>query len=129
MTLSDDQQKEYQEEAKQRWGHTKAYQQSVQRVKNWTAADRKRIEEEGVAIRDAMAGLMGKDVSDTEVQTQTHAYYEYMQNFYDCSYEMFAGLGEMYVEDPRFTEHYDNVKPGLAIFMRDAMKYYAEQKK
>jgi MerR family transcriptional regulator, thiopeptide resistance regulator len=30
---------------------------------------------------------------------------------------MYRGLGQMYVDDPRFTATYDKVRPGLAIFM------------
>jgi hypothetical protein len=56
-------------------------------------------------------------------QRSPHAWIE---NFYPCSAEMYRGLGQMYVDDPRFTATYDKVRPGLAVFMRDAMAYYAE---
>ena len=39
---------------------------------------------------------------------------------------MYRGLGQMYVDDPRFTATYDKVRPGLAVFMRDAMACNAE---
>ena len=39
---------------------------------------------------------------------------------------MYRGLGQMYVDAPRFTATYDKVRPDLAVFMRDAMAYYAE---
>jgi len=41
--------------------------------------------------------------------------------FYNCSYEIHRGLGEMYVTDPRFTTHYDAAAPGLAVYVRDAI--------
>lgn len=41
--------------------------------------------------------------------------------------EAFAGLGEMYVADPRFTATYDAHGEGTARFVRDAMKAYAER--
>jgi MerR family transcriptional regulator, thiopeptide resistance regulator len=42
--------------------------------------------------------------------------------FYPCSIEMQVNLGEMYVADPRFAATYERVKPGLATFLRDAIR-------
>ncbi len=39
--------------------------------------------------------------------------------------DAFAGLGEMYVSDPRFAKHYDRHGPGTAEFVRDAMLAFA----
>lgn len=33
---------------------------------------------------------------------------------------MHVGLTRMYVDDPRFTDHYDRLEPGLAAYVRDA---------
>ena len=41
--------------------------------------------------------------------------------FYDCPHEIHAGLAEMYVEDPRFTAHYEKIAPGLAQFLHEAI--------
>ena len=41
--------------------------------------------------------------------------------------EYFTGLGQMYVEDPRFTAAYDWAGDGTAVFVRDAMAVYAER--
>ena len=41
--------------------------------------------------------------------------------FYECSYEIHCGLGEMYVADPRFAKHYDDQAQGLASYLRDAI--------
>jgi hypothetical protein len=35
---------------------------------------------------------------------------------------MHAGLGRMYVEDPRFTAHYEQVAPGLAQYVSTAVR-------
>jgi hypothetical protein len=34
---------------------------------------------------------------------------------------MHACLGEMYVSDERFTQNIDKAKPGLAVYLRDAI--------
>ena len=36
------------------------------------------------------------------------------------------GLGQMYVDDPRFTENIDQYGEGLSAFLAQAMKHYAD---
>ena len=45
------------------------------------------------------------------------------------SLEAFKGLGQMYVDDERFTKSIDGFGEGLATFMRDAMMVYADKQK
>ncbi len=40
------------------------------------------------------------------------------------SKEAHAGLAQMYVDDERFTAYYDQVAPGSAVFLRDAILIY-----
>ena len=42
--------------------------------------------------------------------------------FYECSPEMHAALGRMYVEDERFTAHYERIAPGLAQYVSTAVQ-------
>ena len=44
------------------------------------------------------------------------------RNFYDCPPQMHAGLGRMYVEDERFTAHYEEIAPGLAQYVSTAVQ-------
>ena len=44
------------------------------------------------------------------------------RNFYDCPPGMHAGLGRMYVEDERFTAHYEQLAPGLARYVSTAVQ-------
>jgi MerR family transcriptional regulator, thiopeptide resistance regulator len=41
--------------------------------------------------------------------------------FYDCSREIHAGLGRMYVADARFTRNIDKAGEGLAAYMSAAI--------
>lgn len=49
-------------------------------------------------------------------------------SFYNCTLEIFRGLGDLYVQDEHFTANIDKVKPGLAKFMREAMHLYCDNK-
>lgn len=124
--FSDDQMDEYKEEAKKRWGHTQAYKQSVERTKNWTKDDYRRIKEAGVALAKELASAMELDIKSDEVQSLIGKHHQGIETFYDCSYEMYRGLSNMYVEDPRFTAYYDKFKPGLAKWLQKAIHYYCD---
>jgi hypothetical protein len=38
-------------------------------------------------------------------------------------------MGKMYIADPRFTKYYDKHRPGLALFVRDAIDYFCDHHK
>jgi DNA-binding transcriptional MerR regulator len=40
------------------------------------------------------------------------------------SKEAHLGVAQMYVDDPRFTEYYDKIAEGAALFLRDALQIY-----
>lgn len=119
---------EYQEEARQRWGHSEAYQESERRTRKYTKQDWLAIKAEMEAVSLGLAEVMGRDPAEPEVQERVGRWFELInQRFYSCTPEIFRGLGELYVADPRFTATYEQVKPGMAEFMRDAMAVYADR--
>ncbi len=40
---------------------------------------------------------------------------------FDCTPETHTCLGDMYVQDERFTAYYEQIRPGLARYLRDAI--------
>jgi len=122
----DDDVKEYQEEAKRRWGGTDAYKQSMKKVGKMTKAQMEELKKDGIELTTEIAAGMDLDIGDKRVQELIARHYRGIQFFYDCSLEMYQNLGKMYVDDPRFTAHYDKFRPGLAVFMRDAISYFCE---
>jgi hypothetical protein len=46
-------------------------------------------------------------------------------NYYTCTKEILAGLGQMYVMDERFKENIDKNGAGTAQFASDAIRYYS----
>lgn len=122
---------QYEEEAKQRWGHTPAYKESKKRTAKYNAADWKAIQQEGEDINARMVALMdaGHPATHPDVQATVARHWEMInKRFYTCTPEIFAGLAEMYMADSRFTEHYDKQRPGLAFFMSQAMQAFASSK-
>jgi len=59
------------------------------------------------------------------VQALVARHHAHVEVFWTPSPEAYAGLGQMYVDDERFTATYDAFAPGLAPYLRDAMAIYA----
>ena len=113
-----------QQEAKERWGETDAYKQSARRTSQYTKADWQRIKEEMDAIYRDFVSLMdaGSPADGPEAAAVVERHRAHIsQCYYDCSPEIHAGLGQMYVADPRFTENIDKAGEGLAAYMSAAI--------
>jgi len=124
--FDDAQVKQYQEEAKQRWGHTDAYKQSIQRTKNWTKEDYQKATKQWKVFTQKLADTMDEGYDSPAFQALIQQQYDSINSFYDCSLEMFRNLGELYVTDPRFTQNYDKFKLGLAKCVQKAINYYCD---
>ncbi len=120
-------QKQYSDEAKQRWGDTDAYTQSTKRTASYTKEDWARIQSETDAIYEGFAEQMNGDPASPAVQQLVADWQAHIsRNFYDCTPEILKGLGEMYVNDERFTKTIDEHAQGLAQFISDAIKVYCK---
>lgn len=115
---------QYKDEVKARWGHTDAYRQSQERYKKWSKQELETIKQEGITITNQLAEVMDKPFDDSQVQKLIAQHHHHINRFYDCSIEMYRGLGEMYFADPRFAKYYEDIKPGLAKFMNVAIDFY-----
>lgn len=124
--FSKEQIESYENEARERWGSTDAYQESRRRVGKMSKGQWEGVKQQGDEATRLMASLMGRDPADPEVQAAIARHHAWIENFYPAPAELYTGLGQMYAEDERFRATYDAYAPGLADFMRDAMVIYAE---
>ena len=119
-----DEQRELQEEAAQRWGDTDAWQQSRRRTAGYTKTDWEAVKLEGEAIESRILEVYRSGAapdSDTAMDAVEAHRRQITDRFYDCSHEMHVGLAQMYVADPRFTAHYEELAEGLAQYVHDAI--------
>ena len=124
----DAQREQYAEEAKSRWGNTDAYRESTKRAAQWTEADKKRMEAESGEIFSGFAALVGTDPADERVQALVARWKAFIsQSYYDCTDEILAGLGQMYIADERFTKNIDKFGSGTAKLMSDAIAVYCKK--
>jgi MerR family transcriptional regulator, thiopeptide resistance regulator len=115
---------EYAAEAEQRWGDTDAYRQSQRRTAAYTKEDWVAIKAETDAGERAFVEVMrsGAQPGSEAAMARAEAHRQgIVKWFYDCGYDMHRCLAEMYVADERFTKHYEDLAPGLATYVHDAI--------
>ena len=112
----------YAEEVEQRWGNTNAYKESQQRNTDFSKS---------AALLDAVfekfAELNRSGVSPNDEPAKVQV--EKLQrcitdNFYTCTNEILAGLGQMYVVDERFKTNIDKHGEGTAEYISACIKSY-----
>ena len=116
---------EYAEEAEQRWGDTEAWAQSQRRTATYSKDDWVRIKAEGSEVEQRMVAAMTEGVpadSEPAMDLAEEFRQQISRYYYDCTPEIHAGLGRMYVEDERFTGYYERIAPGLAQYVSTAVQ-------
>jgi DNA-binding transcriptional MerR regulator len=116
---------QYDAEVEERWGETDAYAQSKRKTAAYSKEDWLRIRADGEDVESRFAEALQSGVPADSPQAMDIAEEHRQQitrNFYDCPPEMHAGLGRMYVEDERFTAHYEQRAPGLAQYVSTAVQ-------
>ena len=114
----------YAEEVRQRWGSTDAYKESQQRNTDFSQA---------ASLLDAVfeefAELDRSGISPDDEAAKIQV--EKLQrcitdNFYTCTNEILAGLGQMYAADVRFKNYIDKHGEGTAEFVSQCIKSYCK---
>ena len=117
----------YAEETKQKYGDSGAYKESMKKTSKYTKEDWARINASNERIYGKIVANMDKGIDNPEVQNAVDELrQEITNNFYNCTIEIFRGLGDLYVNDERFTANIDKHKQGLAKFLSEAMHYYCD---
>jgi hypothetical protein len=108
-----------------RWGDTDEWKQSQRRTAAYTREDWIEIRDEGTAIDQAFLDAMraglpaaGEQAMALAAQHRQHI----CQRFYDCSTALHSRLAELYLADQRFGKNYEDMAPGLAQYVHDAMR-------
>ena len=122
---------EYADEAKQRWVETDAWKQSQRRTSKYTKRDWVQVKAEMDATNGAFAAAMDDGVPATSTGAMDAAERHRLNIqkwFYDISPELHRSLGDMYIADPRFTKNYEEIRLGMAQYVRDAIHANADRR-
>lgn len=116
---------EYAKEAEERWGNTDAYAQSVKKTSSYSKEKWDEVNDESNSIFADFAKCRDLAPSDERVQALVQKWKDFIsKSYYQCSNEILAGLGLMYVNDERFTANLDKFGVGTAKLMSDAIAIY-----
>jgi MerR family transcriptional regulator, thiopeptide resistance regulator len=116
---------EYEDEARERWGGTPEFEESMRRTRSYGEAEWRSIQEEGDAITAEFAALMesGADPAGEDANALALRHRDYISRwFYDCTPQIHHGLATLYVSEPRFTKKWDDHRAGLARYVHDAIR-------
>ena len=122
--------KNYETEARARWGNTDAYREHEQKTKNYTKEKWAEANNGLMTIFAEFSARMKKGVSadSAEVQALVAKLQAHITaNYYTCTDEILAGLGQMYVADERFKKNIDKYGEGTAEFASNAIEVYCRK--
>ncbi len=119
--------KQYEIEAKQRWGNTDAYKEHTQKTANYTKDKWQDVNDGLMTVFAKFAECMksGNATDSGEAQSLVNELKTYItENYYTCTNEILAGLGKMYIADERFKNNIDKHAAGTAEFVSKAIEIY-----
>ncbi|GKU77542.1 MerR family transcriptional regulator [Paenibacillus sp. L3-i20] len=115
----------YEQEARERWGG-KVVDDSNAKLN--AKKDKEGFQETFNELYRKLAAVRHEGPASVAAQTTIGEWYVLLNKMGSYSFEAFKGLGQMYVDDERFTKNIDQFGEGLALFMRDAMAVYADNR-
>ena len=120
----------YKAEVKEKWGKTDAYKEHEEKTRNYSKQKWNDITEGMDHIMKEFALCMRRDEcpDSTEPQNLVKMLQNYItENYYFCTKEILAGLGQMYVADERFRNNIDKHADGTAAFISEAIAVYCRK--
>ena len=114
----------YSTEARERWGNTDAYREHEQKTRNYTEEKWTEANDGLMAIFAEFAACRasGASADSDEAQTLVAKLQAHITaNYYTCTVEILAGLGQMYVADERFKKNIDKYGYGTAEFVSNSI--------
>ena len=123
--------KNYETEARSRWGNTDAYREYEQKTKNYTKEKWTEANDGLMAIFAEFAAYKDSGVSADSVEAQSlvaKLQAHITENYYTCTDEILAGLGKMYVADERFKKNIDKNGEDAAEYASEAIAIFCREK-
>ena len=118
----------YRVEAKEKWGNTDAYREHTRKTADYSEDKWKDLAQGMEQILAAFAACREEAPEQAEAQKLVGKLQDYITaNYYRCTKEILAGLGQMYVADERFRKNIDKHGDGTAAFISRAIAAYCSR--
>ena len=121
----------FEAETRSRWGGTSAYREHEEKTNNY-------FKEKWIEANDGLMAIFtefaacknsGASAESTEAQALVAKLQAHItENYYTCTYEIFAGLSKMYVADERFKKNINKYGEGTAEFVSEAIAIFCQEK-
>ena len=117
--------RQYAAKVRQRWGNTAAYAEYKRKSAGYNTVQQKMLDGEGAAVLNEFGKNRSLPPDSPQAQELVKKWQAYItDNCYNCTKELLFCLGQMYVDDERFTQHIDQYGAGTAAFMAAAIEIY-----
>ena len=117
----------YDIEVKERFGNTDAYKEHAEKTAKYTKDKWQSVNDGLMVIFAKFAECMkdGHTANSAETKALLKELQNYItENYYTCTNQILAGLGQMYVADDRFKQSIDKNGDGTAEFVSKAIESY-----
>ncbi len=120
--------RKYAKEVEEKWGDTDAYAKSKAKTEQYSNEDWEKVMSKMDTILKKFADQIDAAPESQIVQALVEEWRNFItESYYDCTVEILAGLGEMYVADERFTKNMDKFCVGTTVLMSKAIKVYCKK--
>ena len=120
----------YKAEAREKWGKTDAYKEHAERTRDYSGKKWNDLagEMDHIMAEFALCMRNGARPDSTAAQNLVSKLQNHITgNYYHCTNEILAGLGQMYVADERFKNNIDKHADGTAAFIGEAITVYCSK--
>ncbi|MBE5964659.1 MAG: hypothetical protein E7252_06950 [Lachnospira sp.] len=120
----------YELEAKEKWGKTAAYDEYIEKTKHYSKDNWNNLADgmNNILSEFAMCMKNGESFDSDATQNLVKTLQNHItNNYYNCTDEILAGLGKMYVADERFKNNIDKHADGTAEYISKAIEAYCSK--
>lgn len=128
--MIEDNEKKYGKEIREKYGED-TVNKSNAKMMNMTQEEHEAVTKLANEVQTTLDEAFATGDPGSEIAQKAAELHKQWLCFYWSEYskEAHANLAQMYVDDERFTAHYDKEQPGTAAFLRDAIHIYTGMKK
>ena len=123
--LIDENERQFGGEIRAKYGD-EAIDRSNAKIKGMTKEQYAEVERLSQELNESLKAAFEQGDPQSDIARKTcELHKRWLSNCWDSySKEAHIGVTQMYVDDPRFTDYYDKIAPGCAVFLRDAVKHF-----
>ncbi len=115
----------YRNEAIEKWGKETVEKSELQ-LRKMTRAELDQLKEDFMTLNRQLAAMKDRDPQSQDVQELVAQHYQFIARFWGSTptAEAYTGLGDLYVQDERYTMKDGAADPAFAEFLRKAMAHF-----